>query len=232
VLLIPFHNLEGIIAGFGNSSYEYDSILREKQVMYNAASIKLENLWFAEQVHGDGIAVLPFDLSANRTKESPNVFPDVDALVTDTPGLYLAVKYADCIPILIYDKKKKVIAGVHSGRKGTEQNIVGKTISRLNRIYLSEPSDLYVALGPSICGEHYEVSDDIFEKFVSNTEIEQRYPTLDLRKVVKHQLMVHGVSEKRVFDYPICTFEDHNYHSYRRDKTTKRQIAIMGMCNG
>jgi len=232
MLLNPFQNYTEIVAGFGDSYYEYDKILREKQVSYVTGNISLANLWFAEQIHGDGIAALSTHFTATRAEEFLHIVPEVDALLMANPGQFLAVKYADCIPILIYDKANRAFAAVHSGRRGTEQNIAGKTICRMQEIYQSNPSDLYIALGPAICVDHYVVSDDIFEEFVASTGVEQRYPTLDLRKVVREQLKSHGISKNQLVDHPVCTYEDNNYYSYRRDKTNKRQIAFIGMGNG
>jgi copper oxidase (laccase) domain-containing protein len=86
-----------------------------------------------------------------------SLLPDVDALITRTRGLPLVIRVADCGPVYFYDPVQSVIALAHSGRRGTEGNIVGATIKALEKDYGSDPRDLIVQLGPCIRPPHYEV---------------------------------------------------------------------------
>ena len=232
MLIRPFPDYKELFCILGDHNFEYDEVLGRNEMHFDDLTINTELLCFAEQIHADGITYLNDESLANQEGTYPLVFPGADALVTDSKGIYIAIKYADCIPILIFDPVQKIIAGVHSGRTGTELNIAGKTIAGIRENYGSNSSDLIVVLGPSICGNHYEVSRDIFENFVASTDIDQTYPKLDLKRVVRHQLKSCDIDDENIHDYPICTFEDHRYYSYRRDNTLKRQISIIGMNNG
>ncbi|MBW6515268.1 MAG: peptidoglycan editing factor PgeF [Candidatus Cloacimonetes bacterium] len=231
MLLNPFHQNEELICSFGDCQFDYDEVIKQKEIYVGDTTVEVKKLYFAEQIHSDSVFQLTDDLIINVSNTS-NIIPQVDALITHIKGIFLSVKYADCIPVLIYDVAKKVIAGIHSGRTGTEKNITGKTIRKLQEIYKSDPSDCIVALGPAICDSHYPVSKEIFEEFIEKTEVSQVYPFLDLKKVVYKQLSDSGISEDKIVDFPFCTFEDENYYSYRRDRTLKRQISFIGIKNG
>jgi YfiH family protein len=90
-----------------------------------------------------------------------------DALVTATPGLLLAVKTADCTPVLLVDAKKKVVAAVHAGWRSTAQRIVEKTVGVMRQRFGSRPGDLRAAIGPGIRQCCYEVGEEVRDRFRS-----------------------------------------------------------------
>ncbi len=115
-----------------------------------------ERWWRAEQVHGTSVAIVP----ATSTILAPDglpVVPGVDGLVTNTPGIVLAIYVADCGPIWLADPKTGAIGLLHSGKKGTEGNILQSGLDALSREYGSQASDVVVALGPCIRPPHYEI---------------------------------------------------------------------------
>lgn len=108
-------------------------------------------LWIqAEQVHGAESIVC-------GVLQADSVIPGVDALVTDVPNLTLIIRVADCAPVYLVDPERKVIALVHSGRKGTSLNIVPGTIAKMVRTCGCDPSDIHAVIGPCIRPPHYEV---------------------------------------------------------------------------
>lgn len=86
---------------------------------------------------------------------------DTDAVFTDVPGLCVAVKTADCIPVLLYDRRMHRVAAIHAGWKGTVQYIVQKTVEAMN----SRGSDLSAIIGPGISLASFEVGDEVYERF-------------------------------------------------------------------
>lgn len=90
-----------------------------------------------------------------------------DASATNRPGLLLAVQTADCVPILLADLKKRAVAAVHAGWRGTLQRIVAKTIGKMQMQFGSKPADLLAAIGPSIGGCCYEVGTEVASEFRS-----------------------------------------------------------------
>lgn len=92
---------------------------------------------------------------------SPGRPEDTDAVFTDMPGLCLAVKTADCIPVLLYDNRLRSVAAIHAGWKGTVQYIVWKTIEAMG----SDGGDLSAIIGPGISLASFEVGDEVYERF-------------------------------------------------------------------
>lgn len=112
--------------------------------------------WRAEQVHGTTVAVVPGAATLIAPDGLP-VVPGVDGLVTDTPGVVLAIYVADCGPIWLADPVSGAVGLLHSGKKGTEGNILQAGLDAMAREFGSRPSDVVVALGPCIRPPHYEI---------------------------------------------------------------------------
>lgn len=97
------------------------------------------------------------------TKERP--YTDVDGLVTDEPGLILATFYADCVPLYFVDPVHKAIGLSHSGWRGTVARMGQATLDKMKTEFGTDPADVYAAIGPSICQDCYEVSEDVADAF-------------------------------------------------------------------
>ncbi|HEX8765821.1 MAG TPA: peptidoglycan editing factor PgeF [Candidatus Acidoferrum sp.] len=110
------------------------------------------------QIHSDVVHLL-------ETPPSPPCRGDASA--TNRPGLLLAVQTADCVPILLVDPKKRAVAAVHAGWRGTLQRIVAKTIGKMRMQFSTKPVDLLAAIGPSIGGCCYEVGTEVASEFRS-----------------------------------------------------------------
>lgn len=100
----------------------------------------------------------------------PRDYTDVDGLVTDEPEVILATFYADCVPLYFVDPVHRAIGLSHSGWRGTVSDIAGATVAKMAACYGTKPQDLIAAIGPSICQDCYEVSEDVIE------EIRAHYP--------------------------------------------------------
>lgn len=92
-------------------------------------------------------------------------YTDIDGMITDVPGLVLATFYADCVPLYFADPVHHAVGLSHSGWRGTVQKIGAVTIKKMAEEYGSDPADIKVAIGPSICQKCYEVSLDVVEEF-------------------------------------------------------------------
>jgi polyphenol oxidase len=117
-----------------------------------------------------------------------------DGLVTDTPGLLLAIQTADCLPVILVDVKRRAIGVFHAGWRGTVKRIVEKGVGEMHRWFDTSPRDIRAAIGPGIHNCCYEVGDEVRAKFESqfayaaelfreikeSDEIRERYPLLFL----------------------------------------------------
>lgn len=157
--------------------------------------------------------------------QTPGVLGEGDALVTDAPGLWVAVKTADCLPVLLVDPNRRVVAAVHAGWRGTAGNIVNTTIDTMVSEFHTDPAHLWAAIGPGIRQCCYEVSGDVAAEFASwlpEHASAKDGAMLDLMEVNRRQLEQAGLRPAQVFgttQVAWCTkCEDELLHSFRRDK--------------
>lgn len=167
---------------------------------------------FMNQVHGDTLVLV----------EEKVPTPNCDALITTSKQLALAVMVADCIPLLL--KSDIAIAAVHVGRRGLTNQITRKTISAMRDLGAEL---IHAYIGPSICGDCYEVSVEIFDEVVAkypsaNASHRSGKLTLDLVAGLKEDL-----KDTVVLDLSSCVLEDSHTFSYRRDGTTGRQAGVI-----
>ena len=148
---------------------------------------------------------------------------DVDAVVTHLKDFCLCVSTADCVPVLLYDASKEVIAAIHAGWRGTVGRIVEKTLEVMKTEYGTEGKDVIACIGPSISLESFEVGDEVYVAFVGAgfemNRIARRYEKwhLDLWEANRLQLLAHGVLPEHIEVACICTYQNHeDFFSARR----------------
>ena len=130
-----------------------------------ALEVSYENFIFTDQTHTTNVRrVYEKDAGNGITRERE--FYDVDGLVTNVPGLVLSTFYADCVPLYFVDPVHKAIGLSHSGWRGTVKRMGRETIRVMGEEFGTRPENLYCAIGPSICQDCYEVSQDVAEKFI------------------------------------------------------------------
>jgi YfiH family protein len=182
-----------------------------------------ERLMRVKQVHGNAVRVLKrghiaADASAER--------PEGDAIVSDEPGLALAVMVADCNPILIADPKRGAAAAVHAGWRGTCARIAATAIEVMRREFGSDPRDLVAAIGPSVGPDDYEVGDTLIDAFASaghpNGDIDRWFVRsreqlrLDLWTANRDQLVGAGLRSDTIYLCGLSTVSHPDIlHSYR-----------------
>jgi YfiH family protein len=172
--------------------------------------------------------------------DSPPPRPPVgDALATDRPGLLLAVKTADCLPILLADPERRIVAAVHCGWRGTVQRLSERTVAALHDRYGAEPGSLLAALGPCIGRACYEVGEDVrrrfaaaglpLDVFTSSSFHPGRY-LLDLQAANRFQLLHSGLEPGRMNFIIDCTHCRPAMSSFRREgDKAGRMLAFVGL---
>lgn len=157
-----------------------------------------------------------------------------DALTTSTPGTWLAIRTADCVPILIADQRLRAVAAVHAGWRGTAANISAAAVAEMRSLYGSRPEDLLAAIGPAICGECYEVSAEVaarFRPWFPERDDLDRTTTVDLAETNRRQLIEAGLREAGIASGAPCTFtETGDFYSYRRNPGERgRMVAAIAV---
>ena len=166
-----------------------------------------------------------------RVPEELDDITGVDALITNRPGFRIGVKTADCVPVLLFDSTDKAVAAVHSGWKGTLQNIIRATLGRMAEEFGTKAENITAVVGPCIHLEAFEVGEDLVDAFCGGTP-RDRYPFarllphpvtgivkwhLDLPGICRKQLLDVGVPDRNIEVRPECTWEKHTqFYSARR----------------
>ncbi len=138
-------------------------------------------------------------------------YTDVDGLVTNVPGLILSVFVADCVPVLLYDPVHRAIGAVHSGWRGTVGRISKVALDLMQENYGTNPEDVRVAIGPSICRDCYEVSQDVAEEFMEEFQVEA-IPYTNYGRVLTDD----KTGDKQELE-----------HTYERLESTHRRTSIL-----
>ena len=170
--------------------------------------LRLEDLALPRQVHSDNVLWMK---EAGRPEAT-------DAVITDKPGLCVCVKTADCIPVLLYDERQRIVAAVHAGWRGTVSRIVQKTIEQMKPL---NPKDLHAIIGPGISLEWFEVGDEVYEAFKAEGFPMERIAKrmgrwhIDLWDANRWLLEQMGVED--IFIEGTCTRSSMDFYSARRE---------------
>ena len=150
-----------------------------------------------------------------------------DALIDNTPGRLIAVKTADCIPILLVDPHHRAVAAVHAGWRGTAQRIAARAIQDMQRRFSSWPEHLLAAIGPGIGKCCYEVGPEVAQQFPEFTDSNRH---VDLPAANRSQMAGCGVRSEHIYTADLCTRCNRDFHSFRRDKQQAgRMLSVVGI---
>jgi YfiH family protein len=229
---------EGIYNNLNTSLIKNDlreNVLENLNRVCRAINIDYTKLVLSDQVHGDSIRVVTSDdIGKGITRESD--IKDVDALITNVPGVPMITYYADCVPVFILDPVNKAVGLVHSGWKSTILKIAVKTIRKMSDMYGTKPKDCLIGIGPSIEMKCFEIKEDtavVFKESFDNWEVflkkrDEEHYTADLWLAVKLMLMEHGVPGKNITTSGLCTYCNEDlFFSYRRDKGATGSLSAI-----
>jgi len=199
-------------------------------------NVPTENITKSTQIHDDKILVVEDKhIGMGVTKESD--IKNADGLITDKKNIPLCIFTADCVPVIISDKNKKVVSAVHSGWRGTAKKITVNAINLMVNEYKIQKSDIICAIGPSIGKCCFEVSYEVIENMSHIENIRHCYTKkangkymLDLKEVNKQILLSNGIAEKNIDVIDLCTkCEKELFFSYRRqgEKAGRNASFIM-----
>lgn len=166
-----------------------------------ARALGFSKTYFCDQVHGSELAIID--------SNSPLITEGVDGLLTMEKDSLLGIHVADCGAIYLQDSVTNALALLHSGKKGTEQNILGKAVALMEKEFGSNPIHLTGVLAPCIRPPHYEI---------------------DFAATIRTQAREAGIPAEQFHDCGLCTASDlDRFYSYRLEKgNTGRMIALLG----
>jgi polyphenol oxidase len=173
----------------------------------------ISQLASARQIHSDRVLLV----------ESAGPQGEGDALISNVAGIGLAIRTADCLPVLIADPKNRAVAAVHAGWRGVVSDITSKAIDTMGRHFGSQPEDLVVAIGPGIGACCFEVGPEVAVQFGLSGRTK-----IDLIETMCRQLGRNGVSTGQISAARECTYcNSELYESYRRDREASGRMVAM-----
>jgi len=187
---------DGSVNPFSNPKSEENILKVLKKLGFK--NCQVDNLIFAEQVHGTNVYFCPSDIGGYIKLQT-------DGLISQTPGQILVIKTADCLPLLIYDPLKKKVGAIHAGRKGLMKGIIEEAIKTFG-----SSSSLVVGIGPHIRKCCYSLSErnKVYFQVPWKKYLQKRNNQFyfDLTQIAKDKLLKIGVKKENIEDSGICTF--------------------------
>jgi YfiH family protein len=211
-----------------------ENVQRNYKILAKRLGIEADRIVTCRQVHEDSVEVID---------ALPQVPPRADAIITSTPGIYPAIKTADCLPILLLDPMRRVVGAIHAGWRGTVLRITRKVLGMMKSRYGTNPTDLIAGLGPAIGPCCYEVDEVVLkpfrqafpqaEQFIIRSKSRDRSTEsfrLDLVGANRFELIQEGVPLANIHSIGLCTScNSALFFSYRRDGVKSgRHIALTG----
>jgi YfiH family protein len=142
-----------------------------------------------------------------------------DALLEDAPGAVVAVKTADCIPILLVDQRRRAVAAVHAGWRGTVAGIARRAVEAMRERFGTDAGDVHAAMGPGIGACCFEVGPEVAAEFGGAGRVHNGRVHIDLAAENRRRLLEAGVTDQRIYASNLCTkCLASDFHSFRRDR--------------
>lgn len=226
-----------------------DNVLENIRLALIELGTDAKTIILAQQVHSKNVVIIDDKTDFNsmekvKLENTPlegfemYISAQTDGLMTDRNDVILVTFYADCVPLILYDPVKHVVAAVHSGWVGTAKAIGAEAVRKMVSVYGSNVSDIKVGIGHSAGICCYEIGDDVIEALklefsvqsIRDFVIPKRYGKymIDLKEANAKLLRDAGISPKHIEIDPDCTIcNPEKYHSHRRAKGGKR-----GMMSG
>lgn len=198
----------GLNLGF-NTNEAPEVIKQNRMDLLDEFNIDKNWIAFANQVHSNRIKIV----TGGRT------YAETDALITQVPGLALAIQVADCAAVFITDTRTQTIAAIHAGWRGAVGDIIPLTIKKMQELRV-QPKNCKAFISPCISLDNFEVgaevADQFPDQFVDYTTYKK--PHVDLKSFLKYQLSKAGLHEKNIEVHPDCTIaNEERYYSYRHE---------------
>ncbi len=182
----------------------------------------IKTFYIMDQIHGNNVVWIK-----KGSNEKISILDGTDGMITNLKDVALCVLTADCLPLLFSSPNGSVKGVVHCGWKGLEKGIVKRTLDMLE-VNGFKPENLIFSIGPSICGNCYEVGEE-FKKLSIGRFLEHRGGKnfLSLQKVCKERLSERGVLEENIKVIPLCTYENNDLFFSHRRGDKERQISLV-----
>lgn len=236
----------GAFSSFNMGNFSDDDPLKIREnrlILARMFYMELTHFITPHQTHGTAVLTVDKSFLELDNAAAIEALYGVDATITREKEIFLCATTADCLPVIIFDKKNEAIAAIHAGWRGTVGRIIEKTIAEMQRQFGSSPVDLLVGIGPAICPDHYEVGDEVGAQFQKNgfdlTDAAVSYRDnntsrlhIDLKEINRRELLRLGVLANNIEKSDLCTYEQQElFFSARRQSVHSGRMLTGIMLN-
>lgn len=243
------HFVSTRIGGFSNGPYQSlnlgfhvgdccEKVLKNRKLIASNFSIPLQTFTVAQQIHEGNVALIKEEMRGKGAVKYEDGIKTTDAMVTDVAHICLMVLIADCVPILFFDKRKKVIGVAHAGWRGTVRLVAQNTVRVLIDQFNSEPEDIIVGIGPSIGPCCYEIGPEVIAEVENTFHTKEGYIDkeasngkgyFNLWEANRKQITALGIPKENIETARICTYCHNNIffsERYQKGKTGRFGAGI------
>lgn len=216
----------GNYAQFNANEYCQDNpqtVVRNRELLCAQLGIEVDKLILPHQVHNTEVRNIDNNFLNQSIQRQKELLEGCDALMTSVQGICIGVSTADCIPVIIYDPKAKVLSVVHAGWRGTVKRIAEVAVEKMRSTYSITPKDCVAVIGPGISLDSFEVGDEVYEAFEAQhfpmDKISRKYAKwhIDLWEANRLSLINAGLSPCNIQISGICTYKSsEHYFSARK----------------
>jgi YfiH family protein len=205
-----------------------ENVIENRTRIMKVLNLPKDDFFDVWQIHSTNV------VETNKPRSRDQNYIQADAIITNEPGVALLMRFADCVPILLYDPIHYVIGLVHAGRIGSIQKIARKTVERMKEVYGTNPEKVIAGIGPSIGVDHYSVGAEVIEQTKRSFPLdwEKLIPKrgsqdhLDLWKTNELVLKESGVVN--IEHSRICTASNtSDWYSHRGDKGKTGRFGVV-----
>lgn len=193
------------------------AIYENRQILSRMWYMDISDFIVPHQTHSNKVLVVDEAFMNARPSDKIEALYGVDASVTHLKNIFLCATTADCVPILLFDKEKLIIAAIHAGWKSLVAGIIENTITKMREVYSTNATNIVAAIGPSISQKNYEVGDELIAQFndagfdlstASNVNEKTKKWHIDLRLLSHNELVRLGVAPQQIETSTLCTFDE------------------------
>lgn len=202
-----------------NTPEKKETVLYNRELLFDTLNMNPDRVAYGEQVHGTRV----------RTVTEGGVYPETDGLMTQVPGLSLAIQVADCAAVLLGDPVNGIVAAVHAGWRGAAGGILPLAVERMIDTG-AEAGKIQAFVSPCLSLERFEVGEEVAEQFPDDFVDRARYskPHVDLKGVLFSQMVELGMISSNIEVHKGCTMnDDRQFYSFRREQ--QKSGRMMGL---
>jgi polyphenol oxidase len=217
----------------GTVGDDLDRVAENRARVFQSVGRRLDSMFDVWQVHSADV------VKADAPRQTYLPHPKADAIITDCPDVTLFMRFADCVPIMLYDPIHHAVGLIHSGWPGTVKRIARAAVNAMQKAFNSQVADLFAAIGPSIGSHHYEIGPDVeelvHEAFVMNATmlLPSPYGRVQFDLWTANRLVLEECGVRRIELAGLCTAcHPDDWYSHRGEKgKTGRFGALISLNN-